>query len=88
MTHYALRWTLYIICLFTQIYFFILEIPEIASQSLAMYFDEGYNIFDFTLPFVFSCHLAMRFIYGKLYSFDWMQLLDNIIEIMIIIGST
>jgi hypothetical protein len=53
-----------------------------------MYFEEGYNIFDFTLPFVFICHLAMRFIYGKLYFFDWMQLFDNIIEIMIVIGST
>jgi len=45
-------------------------------------------MFDINLPILFIVHLVLRVIYGKVTGFGWMQLFDNIIEILILIGST
>ena len=87
LSHYILRWILYLICSLTQIYFIRCEIPEIA-QSFINYFKELFNLFDFSLPIFFFGHMILRMKYGKIQDFGWMQLADNIIEILIIMGST
>jgi hypothetical protein len=64
-----------------------LEIPEIYYQKFD-YFTEIYNVFDISQPILFTIHLILRIIYGKLEDFEWMRLADNLVEIFIITGST
>lgn len=66
----------------------ILEFPEIYYNSFQNYISEVYNLFDLNLPLLFAIHLVLRAIYGKVTGFGWMQLFDNIVEILIMIGST
>jgi hypothetical protein len=64
-----------------------LEIPEIYYQNLE-YFKEIYNVFDISQPILFTIHLILRIVYGKLEDFEWMRLADNLVEIFIITGAT
>ena len=85
--HFIFRCILYSLQAATQIYFLRLEIPEIYYQNLE-YFKEIYNVFDISQPILFTIHLILRIIYGKLEDFEWMRLADNLVEIFIITGAT
>ncbi len=49
---------------------------------------EVYNVFDISQPILFVIHLIFRISFGKVADFGWMRLADNLVEILIIIGST
>ena len=63
--HFTLRWILYLLQAAIQIYFLRLEIPEIYYQKFD-YFKEIYNVFDISQPILFTIHLILRIIYGRL----------------------
>ncbi len=46
-----------------------------------------YNKFDIAIPLFFFAHMVIRYENGKPEEYNWLRLTDNIIEIIIIIGS-
>ncbi len=48
---------------------------------------DHYNIIDTIVPIFFFVHLGVRIGIGMPESYDWQRVLDNLVEIIIVIGS-
>jgi len=64
-----------------------LEYPEIKYSGFTKYIKDVYNVFDFLVPIFFFIHLGVRIGVGKPDLYDWRRVLDNLVEIVIIVGS-
>ena len=81
------RWSLYTICIVCQIYFILVEIPQIYYDEIFDYFMLYFNWVDITLPLFFLLHLILRIKYVKITDFGNLKVFDIFIEIAIYIES-
>ena len=85
-SQFIARWILYAFCSLSQIYFFMLEVPQLYYEKLQDYFRLFYNWFDISLPMFFIVHLALRIRYGKISDIGDLKVVDIFIEIAIYIA--
>ncbi len=84
--HFNLRIFNYIVASLVSIIFGYFEIIEIKFSGFKEYFSSGYNIFDFSQPFIFLIHIIIK-VFVQPEGYGTPKVIDNFIQILVILGA-